>query len=97
MSSDVRAKMLAQQPIKAAASRVQRTTKVDVVAAAHSRAELTAASQVRGYVKANPQSPSHGVEIASGGSSLTGPTGRSPRWPYPPGSGSPSPKARGRL
>ncbi|MEV4314962.1 hypothetical protein [Actinocrispum sp. NPDC049592] len=113
MSPDVRAKMLAQQPIKAAASRIQRTidsadsagfagvgigeghvtvwwkgnppaavqdtiaevrrtAKVDLVAAAHSRAELTAAAgQVKQYIKANPKSPYYGVEIAYNGSGLT--------------------------
>jgi streptogrisin D len=113
ISPEIRARMVAQEPLKKAASRIQwsvvkgsdkgyagivlgagevvlwwkgplprpvadtvadvrRTTPVRVAAAAHSRAELEAAAKgVEKYMRANPHSPYHGVDIAYDGSGLT--------------------------
>jgi hypothetical protein len=51
---------------------VRGSTKVRVVPAVHSRAELEAAAKgVETYLRANPRSPYHGVDIAYDGSGLT--------------------------
>ncbi len=112
LNPDVTARMLAQQPLKAAAGRIERsagrtadgyagvglgdgevvvwwkgdlpqqvertiadvrrTTRVRVVAAEHSRAELEAAAKgVENYLRAHPDSPYHGVTISYDGSGLS--------------------------